>query len=221
MHHVPVLAGIFATSFVVAFSGALMPGPLLAVTIAESGKRGFVAGPLLIAGHAILEVGMVAVLLLGIGPLLCGPGVAGSIGVAGAAVLAWMAVGLIRATPSLRLGNDHQSKAPSGLHPVLRGILTSISNPYWTIWWVTIGLGYVTMSLKMGWAGIAAFFVGHILADLVWYSGVSYGFSHGARFISDRLYRAIMLVCAALLVVFGSWFGYDGASRLSGLLFRG
>ena len=45
---IAVLFGIFATSFVIALSGALMPGPVLTVTISESTKRGFWAGPLII-----------------------------------------------------------------------------------------------------------------------------------------------------------------------------
>ena len=53
---------IFFTSFVIALSGALMPGPLLTVTISESARRGFVAGPLLIAGHGLLELALVVAL---------------------------------------------------------------------------------------------------------------------------------------------------------------
>jgi hypothetical protein len=44
------LLTIFFSSFIIAFSGAMMPGPLLTATISESSKRGFLAGPMLIAG---------------------------------------------------------------------------------------------------------------------------------------------------------------------------
>ena len=50
---------IFMTSFVIALSGALAPGPLLAACISESTKHGFKSGPLMILGHAILEIIMV------------------------------------------------------------------------------------------------------------------------------------------------------------------
>ena len=56
---------IFASSFVIALSGALMPGPLLTATISESSRRGFWAGPLMIAGHAILELALVVALSWG------------------------------------------------------------------------------------------------------------------------------------------------------------
>ena len=50
-----VLAGLASTSFIVALSGALMPGPLLTVTVGEAARRGFWAGPLIMVGHALLE----------------------------------------------------------------------------------------------------------------------------------------------------------------------
>ncbi len=43
-----------------------MPGPLLTATISESSQRGFIAGPLLITGHAILELVLVIAFLLGL-----------------------------------------------------------------------------------------------------------------------------------------------------------
>ena len=54
------LLAIFTTAFVVGFSGAMMPGPLLTVTIGESARRGFSAGPLLVLGHAVLELALEA-----------------------------------------------------------------------------------------------------------------------------------------------------------------
>jgi len=61
------MAAIFSASFTLALSGALMPGPLFTITISESARRGFRAGPLLMVGHALLEVVLVAAVVQGLG----------------------------------------------------------------------------------------------------------------------------------------------------------
>ncbi len=212
-----LLFSIFGTSFLIALSGALMPGPVLTVTISESSKRGFWAGPLIIVGHGILELALVALLLLGLGPYLSKDIVFGVIGVLGAVILIWMAVGMFRSIPSLTLNLDQGSA--SSTHPVWSGILMSLANPYWIIWWATIGLGYIVYSMKYGAAGVAAFFAGHISADLVWYSAISLAVSKGRGFIKDKVYKGIVAGCACALVVFGFWFGILGIQKLApGLL---
>jgi threonine/homoserine/homoserine lactone efflux protein len=67
--------------------------------------------------------------------------------------------------------------------------------------------------MKFGIIGLALFFTGHILADLIWYSSISLMISRGKRFISDSIYRGVVAVCAMLLLVFGSYFGISGIAR--------
>jgi threonine/homoserine/homoserine lactone efflux protein len=204
---------IFASSFVIALSGALMPGPLLTTTISESSQRGFVAGPLLVAGHAILELLLVVALLLGLAPLFQQTAVFAATALIGSVILLWMAFGMFRSLPSLRLawGGEHQQRS----HPILSGILMSVANPYWIIWWATIGLGYILYSSRFGFWGIVLFFVGHILADLVWYSLVAAAVAGGRHFLTDRLYRGLIAVCAVFLIVFAGYFAYAGFEKLN------
>lgn len=206
------LFAIFGSSFVIALSGALMPGPLMAAAISESSQRGFIAGPLLIAGHAILELGLVIALLLGLAPLLQLPSVFAAIALIGSAILFWMAFGMFRSLPSLRLSWEGTRKG--GHHPAVTGIVMSIANPYWSIWWATIGLGYILYSWQFGLWGVAFFFAGHILADLAWYSMISAAVAGGRRFLTDRLYRVLIGLCATFLVVFSLYFFYAGLGKL-------
>ncbi len=203
-----ILAGVPATSFIVALSGAMMPGPLLTVTVGESARRGFWAGPLIMVGHAVLEAALVLLLLAGVGLWLNRPLVLGAVGVVGAAMLGWMGWGLLRASRYSRLEFDPQDQA--GLHPILAGICMSLANPYWLIWWLTIGLGYVMFSAKFGLLGVALFFIGHILADFAWYTLVSAAVAQGRRFLSDNLYRGFLAGCGVFLFVFGGYFGLQG-----------
>ena len=204
---------IFFTSFVIALSGALMPGPLLTVTISESARRGFVAGPLLIAGHGLLELALVVALLLGLAPLLQHHTVFVVIALVGSAVLLWMAYGMFRTLPTLSLSTS--AHAESGHNLLMTGALVSLANPYWSIWWATIGLGYIVHCTKFGKLGVASFFSGHILADLAWYALISAAVWKGKNFLSDRAYRWVIGICAVLLVAFASLFLYAGVSRIA------
>ena len=208
------LATIFGTSFVLALSGAMMPGPLLTTTISESVRRGPLTGPFLMLGHAILEVAMVAALLVGLAPLLTRDPVFASIALVGAVVLIWMAVGMFRGLPRLRIDWDARTDRSGPLVPA--GILISVSNPYWVIWWATIGLGYLVSCKALGPAGVVAFFLGHISGDLAWYTLISVLVAKGRRLLTDRIYRGLIGVCATFLAGFACYFAYAGIERLVG-----
>jgi len=207
-----LLAGVPITSFIVALSGALMPGPLLTLTVGEAARRGFWAGPLIIVGHALLELGLVLLILAGVGVWLHRPLVLGVVGVGGAGLLWWMGLGLLKASRHGHLEID--PKGASGLNPIVAGVLMSAANPYWLIWWLTIGLGYVMFSMKYGWLGVALFFAGHILADFAWYTLVAAAVAQGRRFISDRIYQGFLAGCGVFLFGFGGYFAVQGVKFL-------
>ncbi len=232
------MAGIGITSFLVGLSGAMMPGPVLTITIGETARRlkggeeggrsaaggsvqagrraqirGALVGPLIVCGHAVLEVLLVAGVVLGLGKLLVLGPVKGVIGLVGGAVLVWMGTGMLRSVKALTL-LDTTVDGTGRQHPILAGILTSLSNPYWIIWWATIGLGYIAVSMQLGLLGLLSFYVGHILSDLAWYSSISFTLAMGHRLLTDRVYRALVAVCACFLLGFGCYFGYDGVRNL-------
>lgn len=212
----PTLATIFASSFLIALSGALMPGPLLTATISESSLRGFRAGPLLIGGHAMLELALVAALLLGLAPILRLPAVFVFCALGGSVILLWMALGMFRSLSTLTF--TWQAGPERGKHPVVSGILMSVANPYWIIWWATIGLGYILYSQQFGFWGVAFFFAGHISADLVWYSFISAAVAGGRHLLTDRLYRGLIGVLAMFLAGFALYFAYAGVGKLRALM---
>ncbi|MGF7140221.1 LysE family transporter [Roseimarinus sediminis] len=194
------LAGIFFTSLLLAFSGAMMPGPLLTVTISESIYRGPKAGPLLISGHALLELLLLVALLLGLGPILKHNLFFMLAAFAGGAVMLWMAWGMFRSLPVLSVNPEKQQRAKNNL--IVTGAVMSLANPYWIIWWATIGIGYIVHSQQLGMSGIAFFFAGHLLGDLIWYSAISLAVGHGKQLFTDKVYRILIGICAAFLVGF-------------------
>jgi len=198
------LAGLAWASFALALSGALMPGPVLAVTVAGTGRRGFWFGPGVVLGHAALEIPMVALLAIGLSAVFQNPSVLAVIGAVGAVALTWMGIGLVRQAIRPRV-----EATGAGLHrhgSVASGLLTSALNPYWYIWWVTQPTLLLAGAVRLGWLGVAVFFVGHIAADLGWYSLVALGVASGRRFLEGRWYKVLVLVCAVVLFVMAGVF---------------
>ena len=111
------LLTIFVSAFVIALSGAMMPGPLLTVTISESSRHGFITGPLLIAGHALLELVLVVALLIGLAPFFQMPTVFVVTALTGAMILFWMAFNMFRSLPSLTISWEEDKT--KGNHPIV------------------------------------------------------------------------------------------------------
>jgi threonine/homoserine/homoserine lactone efflux protein len=167
-------------------------------------------------GHGILELCLVVLLLLGLGPYLRQDLVFGIIGFSGAVILMCMAIGMFRSIPSLTL--KVEQRGPAGTHPVFSGILMSLANPYWLVWWATIGVGYIVYAMKFGAVGVIVFFMGHISADFAWYTFISVAISRGRGFMRDRVYRGVVAVCATALVGFSFWFGFMGLQKLASVV---
>ena len=197
---------LFFLSLWVAFSGAAMPGPLLTGCINQTIRRGFWAGPLMIVGHSLLEMALIVGLILALRPLLDRPVPKGIVALAGGTLLLFLGSGMIRGSRTLRLqldGSDQKSRPRS---PILEGVVLSLANPYWTIWWVTWGLWMIDRAMTRGLrfaVSLPVFYVGHILGDFVWYGFIALMLVKGRRFLTDKAYRGIILGCGIFLVVFG------------------
>ncbi len=132
---------IFFSSFFIALSGALMPGPLLLATVAEASQTGFWAGPLLVTGHGILELGMLFVLLLGLSPFFQNQIVMVLISFIGGMVLLWMAIQMFRSIPQLTLS----IQATRGFGECFKSVLGALVGDHW------IGLYCDCPAIGCGW----------------------------------------------------------------------
>lgn len=213
------LWGVFISAFLIGFSGAMMPGPMLGVTIDGSLKRGWIAGPLTVLGHGMLELFLIAVMLLGLKNFFSTPTVAGLIGLFGGAFLAWMGYGMIKSGIYKTVSLENQGTKNSGVFEnlVLAGALVSATNPYFILWWASTGMESIRQSYALGLTGVVAFFFGHILSDLVWYSAVSVALSKGKKLISDAAYCRIILLLGIFIVAFSVYFMGSGWKMLTHL----
>ena len=143
--------GNFLSSFMIGFSGAMMPGPMLGVTIDSSLKRGYLAGPLVVLGHGILELVLVIVMAFGLREFFENPKIAGLIGLVGGGFLAWMGYGMVKSALQKSISLDSNNKGGSSMgNLVWAGILVSITNPYFILWWASTGMELIRQAYAVG-----------------------------------------------------------------------
>ncbi len=207
------LLTLFITSFIVGFSGAMMPGPLLAVGVAEAPRKGAITGPIITGGHAIAELAVVIILSLGLAAIAENRLVANGIAIIGGAMLIFMGVGMLYELIMNKIEmNQDPAAAKKSRRLVFDGIVTSLSNPYWFVWWATTGSAFLVKSLDHGAVGPAVFYVGHILSDLVWYSLVAWLVWKGRKLMVGRGYKLLIGLCGLFLIYLGGSFIYSGVA---------
>ncbi|MBI4300632.1 MAG: LysE family transporter [Chloroflexi bacterium] len=228
------LVAIFATSFGVGFSGAVIPGPLTAYSVREAARHGGRVGALIASGHSLAELGMVFLLLEGFGAILSKHAVSAAVAIAGGVFLVVIGVSAIK-------GSKREAEAqfaeqavdapvhtganggPSGLRadvshlgnrlleaPIYGGILMSLFSPSWILWWATVGASYVVWALPHGNWGVASFYTGHILSDYVWLGFLSFLVGTGRRWLNPKTFRWLLLFSGAFLLALGAYFFVAG-----------
>jgi threonine/homoserine/homoserine lactone efflux protein len=201
---------IFLSSLALAFSGAMMPGPLLTYTIKQALNKGPYSGFIIIAGHAILEIILIILIFSGFDIILQSNYAQIGIGIIGGILLVYMGATMIAGSwkneINIELGNNNASAG----NLLFSGVAISAANPYFLMWWAIIGLGFLIQAYKsFGIAGVGTFYIGHISADFIWYGLISVIVGTTRKFIKHDLYRIIIFILGCLLIFFGGGFLYN------------
>lgn len=184
----------------ISLSGVMMPGPVTAVTVTE-GHRNKNAGALIALGHGAVELPLIAVIYLGLGHYFALSSVKMSLGLMGGLMLIYMGIQMLRVTRKT-IGGYHESS----YSPLLAGVITTAANPYFFLWWATIGAFLAVQAKSFGLVGLLTFALSHWLCDLAWNFSVSQIVFRFKHFWGQRVQRVIFQVCAAILIAFGGWF---------------
>lgn len=201
------LAVIFFTSLIVGFSGAMAPGPLSAVNVRDSITKGPKTGLTLSVGHSLAELMILLVLLLGIGPFLSVNYVEITIGLIGGLFLLYLSYASIHKLKNVEQVLPQRSGKPSmGKSGIYLGFIVSLANPYFIIWWSTIGLSYISWSDNYGIWGVGCFFIGHITSDFIWNISVSIAVFQGGKLMSPAVFRIVMVLLNICLGMLGAYF---------------
>jgi threonine/homoserine/homoserine lactone efflux protein len=208
---------IFITSFLVALSGALSPGPLLTFTIYKSlkQKRGYLAAIYILLGHATIELALIIALLAGASFFFQNLIFLTLVGVIGGLLLVVYGLFTIRDVLKTDFEKDYllEGNTIKGYkgNSYVGGILVSLSNPFWTFWWAVIGLSlmvnlYITLFNPIE---MIVFFLGHELGDIVWYLPISIFVTYGGKSLNPKIYKYILIACGVFMIVFGIYLTFN------------
>jgi threonine/homoserine/homoserine lactone efflux protein len=187
--------------FVIGLTGALAPGPTLVATVNASIAGDWTSGLKVSLGHMIVELFLVILILFGLAAVAL-PYTSAIAGIGGMALVGFGAL-TIQGSRKATLRNP---PAQPVANPILAGLVTSAANPYFWIWWLSIGSAMVIAGLQGGLVLAGAFMTGHWTADTLWFTLVSTGVSRGRTIVSDTTYQKIIALCGIFLVLFGAYY---------------
>ncbi len=177
---------------------------MFAVTVAKSYKSRF-AGTQIALGHAIVEIPLILLIYFGFARFFQHELVQLSLSVLGGAILIWLGIGMFKTRARvIEAGKDLPYNS------VVTGVVTSALNPFFILWWATIGSMLIMNSLEFGITGFALLIPLHWLCDLVWLSFVSMLVYKTQSLWGRKFQEGLFIACSLLLVGFGAWFLVSG-----------
>jgi len=192
--------GFALTVVIISVSGVMSPGPLFTANIMHGLKEGTQSGLKIAAGHTVIELPLIILLAVGVISLETIPEFKTTIVLLGAIGLFGFA--------GLQIKNALTKKIQTGIQvkhgAFLTGVLFSALNPFFIIWWLTIGFKLISDSIEI-WSywGIGILFGVHIWMDFVWLGFVAFSASKAGNILSNQNYRILMIALSGVLIYFG------------------
>lgn len=195
---------LIATVVLISASGVLSPGPLFFATMSEATRTGARAGVLSSTGHLLVEFPLVMFLSLGLLSLASEPLVRRFIGLTGG--LALMFFGYMQIRENFRAPprrEEHHAKRGQG-KVLFIGVIFTFLNPYFLIWWLTIGASLITDALLLAsLVGVILMYLSHVWMDYAWLTLTSHLVKKGTRLIGTKGLRAAGLTLGVVLFILG------------------
>ena len=196
------LPGLLFLTVIISLSGILMPGPVFTVTVAK-GHQNKYAGAFIAMGHGLVELPLMALIYLGFIQFITGAGFRRGIAFFGGAALLYLGYMLYGTRKRvLEKGQEVSYGAFAA------GAITTWANPYFFIWWATIGAALIMSASFYGFIGFLLFAFVHWMCDFIWGLVVSWTVFKSKKFWTPRIHEIVFGGCGLLLTVFGGWFIY-------------
>mgnify|MGYP001137405977 CR=1 FL=1 len=191
---------LISTAFI-SLTGVMMPGPVFAVTVTK-GYRNKIAGALIAFGHGVIEFPLMALIYVGFGQFFSSSSTKLAIGIVGGIMLMYVGIEMFRARGKTQEEVGGNLKYGS----FTAGIITTGANPYFFLWWATIGAALIMSASIFGIMGFLLFAITHWLCDFLWDLFVSLTVFKSRSLWSKRVHEIVFGLCAVVLVGFGTWF---------------
>jgi len=203
------MLAVLASVVVISFSGVMMPGPMFAVTLAKSYKSPW-AGVYVSLGHAVIEVPLILLIYFGFAQFFQNSVVQLVLSVVGGGMIVWLGISMFRTRNEVAQGGRDLSYSA-----FTAGIFTSGLNPFFLLWWATIGSMLIMRFLDFGIVGLIVFIMAHWLCDLIWLSFVSVTVYKTHSLWGRRFQEWVFVACSLLLIGFGFWFMVSGIQAVA------
>ena len=195
----------------VSVSGVFSPGPLLFANLALSKYGGFWSGIKIAVGHTIIELPLIILLSLPfvvLFPINLTFSTTKIITfIAGAFLIVF---GILYVVRTIRTrGSPNSAINTSRIeNPYLAGIMFTSLNPFFIVWWTTVGVKLISDSISLLGhpAGIAFLFFAHIWMDYAWLGLSSYLASRGFNIIRSEYHKYITILLTVPLFYYGLYF---------------
>ncbi len=188
------------TVVTISLSGVMMPGPMFAVALAKSYKSPW-TGSQIALGHAVVEIPLILLIYFGFAPFFQNNVVRLVLSIVGGGMIIWLGISMFHARARIaEKGKDLPYNA------FVAGILTSGFNPFFLLWWATVGSLLIMKALDFSTIGLVVFIIAHWLCDLVWLSFVSALIYRTHSLWGKKFQQGVFIACSLLLVGFGGWF---------------
>lgn len=203
----PSLPTFLATVVAVTASGALMPGPLFAANLLHGTRGGAKSGFMMSVGHTFVELPLVMLMGLGISSLLNFPGFTTAVGLIGGCALIVFGALQIRDLTQRPLNMEPPEQAKLGRRALILGVGLTGLNPFFIVWWLTVGLGLVVQAVELGaLVGVLIMYVSHVWMDYAWLTGTAYLSARGKTLLKASGYKFLLVALGVLLIYFGVGF---------------
>ena len=202
--------------------GVLSPGPLFFINLLYGSKYGSFVGLKIASGHTIVEFPLIIILsysLYTFSSFNVSDVIFKFIGTTGGIfILIFSSLqinSILRDKKSTNKSKGITNTTFNIRNPILVGFIFTILNPFFLVWWFTIGSKMISDSIiNFGLVeGTSIVFFSHIWMDYFWLWFTSFMINKGKSVIKEKVYRIFVFVISVILGIYGFYLLFTSLIR--------